>query len=240
MPKAKLLIGIGIAGLLASFTVATPANAWHPKGDIVKKVQNITAGSELVDANTVGSAIEVKPGDIIRYVITVKNTAPPASGQDNDMAYTKLTDQIPAGVEMVDTPQTRTISENLGLIVPQKSITKEYQFKVTSQIEGDIINNKACFTGDSVPKDNPQKGCDNAIIKVKVPPTPEKPPVTPPEVPETPETPEQPKEETPAVLPKTGPETALLGGVGITGLGYAGYSAFQSRREVIRKMLNRR
>jgi hypothetical protein len=44
----------------------------------------------------------------------------------------------------------------------------------------------------------------------------------------------------PAELPKTGPETALLGGVGITSLGYAGYTAFRSRRDLIAKMLNNR
>jgi len=242
MLKAKMLIGIGIAGLLASFVVAAPAMAWNPKGTIVKKVQNITAGSELVDANTADSAVEAKPGDIIRYVITISNTAAAADKQDNDLAFVKMTDTFPAGIEMVDTPQTRTVTETIGTIVPQKSITKEYQFKVTSTTNGEVITNKACFDGNSIVKDKPQQGCDDAVIKVKVPETP-KPPVTPevPKTPETPKTPEAPKTpETPQVIPKTGAETALIsGGLGLTGIGYAAYNAMRSRRELIRKMLNR-
>lgn len=240
MQKAKILAVVGIVGLFAALVTATPAMAWHPKGQIVKKVQNITTGSELADANTEAEAVEVKPGDIIKYVITVSNTAAPASKQHNDLAFVKMTDQLPEGVELVSV-KTRTISEDLGLIVPQKSVTKEYQLKVTSEIDGDIIINKACFTGNSVVKDNPQQGCDTAVIRVKLPP--EEPKI--PETPKTPETPEAPKEtpktpETPAVIPKTGPEAAVLSGaVGLSSLSYAGYSVLRSRRDVINKMLNR-
>jgi hypothetical protein len=239
MLKAKILVGIGIAGMLATLVSATPAMAWHPKGVIIKKVQNITAGSELVDANTVNEAVEAKPGDILRYVITISNIAAAADQQGNDLVIASMDDMLPAGVELVDTPKVRTISEkSLGVVVPQKSITKEYQLKVTSTTDGDVITNTACFKGDSIKNDNHQEGCDDAVIKVSVPPTP---PEEPPVVPEPPKTPEAPKTpETPTVIPKTGAETALLsGGIGLTSLGYAGYSAFRSRRELIRKMLKR-
>lgn len=241
--KAKMLIGIAVLGLATSFIVAPTANAWHPKGIITKKVQNVTAGGALADANTAATAVEAKTGDTIRYVITVSNIGDPAQNQWNDMAFTKMTDSLPSGVELVGSPTTRKITEDLGLIVPKKSVTKEYTLKVTSKTNDKIITNKACFTGDSVKKDNPQKGCDVATIKVKVPPKPEEPetPEVPetPQTPETPETPESPKDETPEELPKTGPESIVFGGLGLSGLGYAGYSALRSRRDLVNKMLRR-
>ncbi|HEX6415980.1 MAG TPA: hypothetical protein VFZ62_00455, partial [Candidatus Saccharimonadales bacterium] len=137
--------------------------------------------------------------------------AKPADKNWNDLAYIKMTDTLPAGVELVSNPAQRTITENLGTLKPGQSVTKEYLVKVTAKTNG-TIKNTACFTGDSEVKDNPKQGCNPAVVKVTVPPV--KPPVTP-EVPETPETPETPVTETelPAELPKTGPAEAVLGSI---------------------------
>lgn len=222
MLKSKLLaIGatVGIAAL-----IATPALAWHPKGTIVKKVQDVTANSALVDANDAASALAVNKGDTLKYVITISNIGDAASNGYNDMAKTVLTDTLPAGVVLANGGSSK-ITENIGTIKPGQSVTKEYLVKVTSTKDADVVTNKACFTGNSTANDNPQSGCDNAVVKVHVPETP---PVTPPTTPTTPETPETPSTpELPAALPSTGPE-AFVGTTLI--LGAAAYGATRALR----------
>ena len=113
--------------------IASPLAAWHPKGEIVKEVQNVTTSSALKDADTTADAVAAKPGDTLRYVITVKNIGEPASNGYNDMAKTVMTDTLPAGVELASNPAQRQITENLGTIKPGVSVKMEYLVKVTSQ-----------------------------------------------------------------------------------------------------------
>jgi uncharacterized repeat protein (TIGR01451 family) len=209
-------------------SVAIPALAWHPEGKIKKEVMNQTTSSALSDANTAGSAVAAKPGDVLKYVITVSNVGKAASNGYNDMAKTVMTDTLPAGVELVNNPAQRQITENLGLLKPGESVKKEYLVKVTSQTDGAIVENKACFTGDSTANDNPQKGCDPAVIKVSVPETPKTP--EPPVV--TPPTPEPPKE-TPQVLPSTGPEALLGGAFSVASIAYGANAYLRSKRNLL-------
>lgn len=226
MRTLKMLVVSGLVASSVAFAAAAPVLAWHPKGIIVKKVQNQTTASQESDANTAAAAVATKPGDIVKYIIGVSNIATPASNGYNDMHFTVLTDTLPAGVELVADPAKRTITEDLGVLKPGETKTREYLVKVTSTTNGALIDNKACFTGDSKVKDKPQADCDNAIIKVNVPtPTP---PVEPPK--EAPKTPEP----TPAVLPATGPEAILAGATGIAGLGYGLHSFLRSKRDLTR------
>jgi uncharacterized repeat protein (TIGR01451 family) len=207
MKAIKILALASITGIVAASSFAAPALAWHPKGAIKKSVQNQTTGAALTDANTSQTALAAKPGDILKYVIEVSNTG--STGNQNEMHFTKLTDTLPAGVQLVSDPAKRQISEDLGVIKPSAKVTKEYLVKVTSAKDGDLIENKACFTGDSEVKDQPQQGCDVALTKVTLPKEEPKP------QPEAPK-PEQPKPEAPKVesaatqqLPQTGPSSAL-------------------------------
>jgi uncharacterized repeat protein (TIGR01451 family) len=213
----KLLATAGVTGVVLAGAFTGTAAAWHPKGVITKYVQNQTTNGQMSDANTTATAVSAKPGDTLKYTIIVENKGAAASNGYNDMHYTKMTDTLPAGVELVSDPTKRTINEDLGVIKPGQKVTKEYIVKVTSQKDADVIENKACFTGDSEVKDQPQKGCDPAIIKVTVPPKPEEPKK------------EEPKKEEPkkeilsaaTTLPETG-AGSLVAPVGIAaGLGYA-------------------
>ena len=187
MKKLSMLASASLTSVIAIGAIAAPAYAWHPKGTIIKYVQNQTAGGAMSDANEAATAVATAPGDTLLYTIVVSNTGAPAANGDDDMAHTTLTDTLPAGVELVSNPALRTISEDLGTIKPGKSVTKTYAVKVTSNVNGDSITNKACFTGNSLVNDNPQSGCDEAIITVTVPPVtpPEQPPVVPPVLPDT-------------------------------------------------------
>ncbi len=225
--KAIAVSGIVSLGLVGA--IATPAFAWHPEGKIVKKVQNVTSKSVLSDANSEGEAVAAKPGDILNYVITVSNAQTNDDGK-NDMVNTVLKDTLPDGVEFVSNPSERTITENLGTLKPKQSVTKEYQVKVTAA-KNVVITNKACFTGNTAVNDNPQSGCDNAVVKVTVPETP-KPPVTPPTTPTTPETPKTPEtpatpsvptEKTPTALPSTGPASTIALALVTVAAGYIFY-----------------
>lgn len=237
MRGKKLLIGAVIASSALALATASPALAWHPKGEIIKKVQNQTAGTAMLDANTASAAVLAKPGDILKYSIEIRNTGAAASNGSNDMAFVKLTDALPAGVALVDNAAQRTITADFGTIKPGKSVTKEFLVKVTSTQDGALITNKACFTGDSTVKDNPQSGCDTAVVGVNVPETP----VTP--------TPETPVKETPApvvpqevtTLPETGASVATILGslVGLSAIGYAAYIFARSKRRVTAANANR-
>ncbi|HUS26805.1 MAG TPA: hypothetical protein VMY99_05660 [Nevskiaceae bacterium] len=223
MKTSKLLATAGVTGVVIAGSLTGTAFAWHPKGVIVKSVQNQTTNSALSDANTAASAVSAKPGDVLKYVIEVRNDGTADSKGYNDMAKTVMTDTLPAGVELVSDPAQRTISVDMGTIKPGQKVTKEYVVKVTAATNDQLVENKACFTGDSTANDNPQKGCDVADIKVSVPETPK--PPTPPVVPPT--TPEQPKgsgEQTPAPaqeLPNTGAGDFIAPVVGAGLVGYA-------------------
>lgn len=231
MIKVKVLVSALSAGVVTAAVVASPAMAWHPEGRIVKYVQNQTTNSVKSDANDVSRAVIAKPGDVLKYTIEVKNDGKPHSKGWNDMAYTVMTDTLPAGVELVGSPATRTVSANLGTIKPGKSVVKEYLVKVTATKDG-AITNKACFTGDSTAKDKPQKGCDVAVVTVKVPEVPKTPEQ--PKQPQTPQTPVAPAPQTPAELPNTGSLSVLGAAAGAGSLGVAGYQYFRSRHAVQR------
>lgn len=221
MKNSKVLISSAVLSVVVAGAIAAPAFAWHPQGQIVKYVSNQTTGSAQSDANTIATAVAAKPGDTLKYVINVKNAGAADSKGYNDMAKTVMTDTLPAGVELVSNPAQRTITENLGLIKPGQTVSKEYVVKVTATKDG-VIENKACFTGNSTANDNPQSGCDVADVKVTVPTAPVTPPETPktPETPQTPETPVTP--ETPAELPSTGPGDLIVPAVVLSAATYAG------------------
>jgi uncharacterized repeat protein (TIGR01451 family) len=229
--SAALIAVISVAGL------ATNALAWHPKGVITKKVQNVTSASALSEADATATAVAAKPGDTLKYVIEIRNDGAADSKGYNDMAKTVMTDTLPAGIELVSNPAQRTITENIGLLKPGQKVTKEYAVKVTAKQNG-AITNTACFTGDSTANDNPQKGCNPAVVTVTVPPVVVPPVVT---TPETPKTPETPVVEIPAELPKTGMAQDVL--VSAFAIGIAAYAAqryITSRRELTAAMTVRR
>lgn len=222
MKVSKLLVLASVTGVVAASAIATPALAWHPKGVIKKSVQNQTAASALSDANDAATAVTAKPGDILKYVIEVRNDG--ATGKTNEMHFTKLTDTLPAGVQFVSDPQKRSITEDLGIIKPGEKVTKEYLVKVTSSKDADLIENKACFTGDSEVKDQPQEGCDVANVKVNVPK----------EQPKPEPKPEQPKTQPQVLsttLPVTGAESFIAPLAALT----AGSAAYAGRLIAIKR-----
>jgi uncharacterized repeat protein (TIGR01451 family) len=222
---------------VASAALPSAALAWHPEGKIKKEVMNVTQNIAYSDANTSATAVNAKPGDTLKYRITVSNVAEPASREWNDLHYVVMTDRFPAGVIAT----TTEIKENIGLILPKKSVVKEYQVKVSANAEG-LIKNTACFTGDSKVKDNPQKGCNDAYIKVTKPvSTPSPTPTATPVVTPTPTvTPGKGGEVLPATLPETGAAAALGSIAGIGGLAFAARSYVRSRRSLINSLKSNR
>jgi uncharacterized repeat protein (TIGR01451 family) len=163
-------------GLVAASAIAILgsgiASAWHPNGQITKGITNVTAGSTTIAAaDTTGTAVSAKPGDLLKYTIIIKNASPTTNSYD-DMGFTKLTDTLPAGVEFV----SGKLTEDIGLVKAQKSVTREITVRVKANVKnGDLLDNKACFTGDATNREagRAQSGCDHAIVKVSIPtPTP--------------------------------------------------------------------
>lgn len=239
MKVSTVLLSAGIISTITIASLSGTAFAWHPKGVISKKVQNVTTSSALSEADTVAAAVAAKPGDTLKYVIEVRNEAGPADKAYNDMVKTVMTDTLPAGIELVSNPSQRTITENIGRLKPGEKSVKEYLVKVTAKTNGSI-QNTACFTGDTEVNDNPQKGCNPAVVKVTVPEVPVTPPT--PEVPTTPETPSVPEEkvETPAELPKTGAaENVIMSSLAVGALAYATYRFTESKRALTSTRINR-
>jgi uncharacterized repeat protein (TIGR01451 family) len=231
MKVSKLILLAGVLSIVTVASVTSSVFAWHPKGIIVKKVQNITTSSIPSDADTAATAVAAKPGDTMKYIIEIRNDGAPDSRGYNDMAKTVMTDTLPAGVELVANPAKRQITENIGLIKPGQKVVKEYTVKVTATKSGSVLNN-ACFTGDSTANDNPQHGCNPAVITVTVPPL--VPPVVPPVTPQPPVTPPQ----TPPELPRTGPAENFLASALAIGAGwYAAHRYFQSKRELTNALI---
>lgn len=223
MKKVSILVAaISVVG--ATLIAAQPALAWHPELDVKKSVQNVTTGSALVDANTNAAAVAAKPGDTLKYVIEVTNPAKAADNKWNDLVKINLTDTLPAGVELTSNTATRVITEKIDRLTPGQKITKEYTVKVTSKEDGKYLDNTVCVDGNSEANDAPRKDCDNALVKVDVP-----------EEPKHEEPKEEPKketpvvEETPAVIPSTGPEAFALTGLGISAAAYGAVRAARSR-----------
>jgi len=172
MKKLQLFTATLVTGTVAALALGGTVLAWHPQGKIVKSVQDTTTNSVVSTATDASSALSVAPGDTLTYTVTVSNVAQPAANHDNDMANTVMTDSLPDGVRLVSNTSERKITENIGTLEPGKSVTKQYAVTVTDKTDGDVITNKACFTGNSLANDNPQSSCSTVVVKVHVPPTP--------------------------------------------------------------------
>jgi uncharacterized repeat protein (TIGR01451 family) len=215
----KLVAASGVTGIVMAGALVSPAFAWHPKGTIIKSVQNQTQNGQMSDANDEQNAVAAKPGDLLKYSIVVSNDGDANNQGQNDMAKTTLTDTLPEGVELVINPSLRTITEDLGTVKPGQKVTKEYVVKVTADANGTVLSNKACFTGNSTANDNPQQGCDFAVVKVTNPKTPETPTTPTTTTTTTPSTPQV--LATSTNLPNTGAGDMLVPAGAVAGIGYA-------------------
>lgn len=177
MSKLNYLAASGAAFVLAT-AVSTVAFAWHPQGKITKEVQNVTLNSAYADANDGTTAITARPGDVLRYRMTVVNPAPVASNQWNDLTKINVTDTLPAGVTL----DTGAKDKNFGsvVVVPQstpgngtKSVSYVFTVKVNAGVaDQSLICNTAKYTGNSITGDAPRSGEDKACVKVTVPTPP--------------------------------------------------------------------
>lgn len=224
--KVKLLTGSIISGVAAATLITSPALAWHPVGYIQKTVQDQTTKSAVVDANDAKSALSVNTGDTLVYTITVGNKGAADSRGWNDMAHVVITDNLPAGVELVSNPAQRTVTYTIdGTVAPGATVTKSFTVKVTSTQDGALVDNNASFTGNSTVNDNPQSGCDDADVKVTVPVKPVT-PVTP-----TPPATPAPQVKAATTLPNTGAGNVVAIALVTSVLGYVG-SLFVKKRSL--------
>lgn len=176
MSKLNYFAASGAALMLAT-TFSTTALAWHPQGKITKEVQNVTLSSAYADANDANTAIAARPGDVLRYRMTVVNPAPAADKQWNDLTKIKVTDTLPSGVTMDSGSKDADFKSTV--VVPQsskngtKSVSYVFTVKVNAGVaDKTVICNTATFNGNSIVGDAPRSGSDKACVKVTVPPAP--------------------------------------------------------------------
>jgi len=230
----KIILGTGIASIITIAGLGVTALACHPQGAITKQVQNITEGGALQSAHSATQAVAAKPGDTLKYVVTIANNGAPKANGDDDMTKTVMTDTLPVGVSLISNPGERSIVENIGTIKPGQSVSKEYLVTVTNSTDS-TITNTACYTGVSINNDNAQHGCDTAVVTVTVPvvtPPVATPPVT------TPSTPVSPTPTTalPVELPHTGPTATVLTTFAVGIIYFMIHNYIVSRRQLHSKM----
>jgi uncharacterized repeat protein (TIGR01451 family) len=163
--KIKLCALVAVVAALAAYMTLPALAVEQPSTLFTHKVQNQTTNSETVDANSADQALTAKNGDVLKYTVTLSNTAKATIEDDAELINGVITNSLPAGIELVSDPQKRTISENLPAIKAGRSVTKQYLAKVTGK-EGDVITSKACFTAKYTNKSDNQAACDDAVIKV--------------------------------------------------------------------------
>src|SRR5580700_10930153 len=140
MKTLRVLTQSSVIGAGLTMLVAAPVFACHPVGVINKSVEDVTTNSALVDANADASALTVNSGDTLKYVIKISDTGTPESNGDDDMLDTVLTDNLPAGVSLVNGGDA-TITDNVGTIKAGQSVTETYEVTVTSDQDGAYLDN---------------------------------------------------------------------------------------------------
>ncbi len=136
-----------------------------PFGQIYKRVMLADGSTEAADDRA--HAVTQKHRAEFKYTIVVTNNG------HAPMTNVVITDDLPAGVELISNPGKRRIEANLGTINVGSGKAYTLTMRVTSKTNGQYINNNACFTAD-----RGQKGCNNAYIKVSAPAPKDVTPVT--------------------------------------------------------------
>ncbi len=75
MSKRTKLTSASLLTIIVAGSVVSPVSAWHPRGVIIKSVRDLTTQSADFDANTPGTSLGAKSGDILEYTIQVSNSA---------------------------------------------------------------------------------------------------------------------------------------------------------------------
>jgi hypothetical protein len=164
MKATKVLVVTGFAVTILTAIAAPVFAADDPATTIKTSVQNQTTNGALSDANTDDEAVLAKTGDILKYVIEIKNNAD--KSDDNDLSSGKLTDNLPAGIELVSNPNKRDVTDDFGTIKPGDTVTKQFLVKVDAGKDGETIENRGCFTGEYAKHNKPLSACDSAFIKI--------------------------------------------------------------------------
>lgn len=225
MKTTKVFVATGLVLALLAVIAAPVLAADEPKTTIRTSVQNQTTNGALDDANAAESAIKAKTGDILKYVIEIKNNAEQSDNDKNNLSSGKLVNGLPAGVELVSDPNKREVSEHLGTIKPGETVTKQFLVKVTAGKDGETIENRGCFTGQYAGQDKAVSDCEPAFVKISLGTKEEAPAPTTPK-PEEPAKEEAPAAQTPSEdLPTTGPSDIIAPVAAVT----TGAFAYASR-----------
>jgi uncharacterized repeat protein (TIGR01451 family) len=236
MKTSTLLVSVSAACAVITAAQITPAVAADQntaKAAISASVQNQTTNSAVATADNKEDALQAKTNDILKYIVEVKNTG------DKELKSIKITDTLPAGVELVSNGAQRTITEEIASIKAGESTTKHIIVKVTAGKDGDIVDNQVCFSATFDGETNEQNSCDNAAVRIGEKPAEQQPAPTAPEAKPEPKPEQKPTESAPSNttrtddLPTTGPSDMIAPAAALTTgtLAYIGRLLALKRRD---------
>lgn len=164
MKRMITYISACLTVLMVATVYSVAAHASQPVANISKQVQNVTQGTSLKDANDSYDAITANTGDILKFVVTVKNVGKYDRNGNNDLYNTKVNDTLPDGIS----PDSGTLNRSLGQIKPGSYKRYDFTVKVTSSDDSEVLCSVSDLTGSNKTNDQTLKHSDKACVKVMV------------------------------------------------------------------------
>jgi uncharacterized repeat protein (TIGR01451 family)/LPXTG-motif cell wall-anchored protein len=139
--------------LVGPLPVAAQAQG-APQGEMNMSVQDLTSGGPVTQSYSNVFAPQVNPGDELQFQVILANQG------NADMVGTEVTDNLPAGLNLVS-------EDNLN--VGTLAFGSQIYLNITATVTGNPgeITNQACFVGNSADGSSPQSGCAIAVIVVQ-------------------------------------------------------------------------
>lgn len=152
---ARLLISFAL--VVSPIVFSRSAYAQNPSGVITMTIQDLTTGSTITQSTSYVFAPVVNTGDELQYQVLLSNQG--SSPGNDQMVNTVVTNQLPAGLSLVSEDNL-----NVGTLDASQQAYLNIFVTVTATSAG-LIQNQACFTGNSITGSSPQSGCATSFVK---------------------------------------------------------------------------
>ncbi len=134
--KTLLVAAAASLSILGVGILTAPAHATGPEFTIKYEVQDVTIGTDFVDADDADTALHAAPGDTIQYRATIQNNSAPDPNGSNNVT---LIVTYPNGTQAGDIAGNDTMTTVNVSIAPGKPLVQLWKTTVTSTTEDDSL-----------------------------------------------------------------------------------------------------